>query len=310
MKPSKKILILGVTASGKARLAFDLAQHFQGEIISVDSMKVYRRMDIGTAKPSKEAQARVPYHMIDVVEPSESYDVATFHEQATRKMGQIQGRNRPAILVGGTALYIKALLFGLFAGPAADDGVRQRLKQRIEREGLDSVHRGLAGIDPPAASRIDPHDERRIVRALEVFELTGRPISSLQTQFDGGEIPGDWTVIGLRRDKALESQRINARVKKMVQAGLIEEVQSLLSEEPSLSKQTRAAIGYAEIIDHLAGRMDREGSVERIKINTRRLAKGQRTWFKTFAFVHWITLADPSTPEEILGKALDVLGTV
>lgn len=299
---------MGVTASGKGRLAFDLAQHLRGEIISVDSMKVYRRMDVGTAKPSKEAQSRVPYHMIDVVEPSEAYDVATFYEQATRMMEQIQRRERPAILVGGTALYIKALLFGLFAGPAADDVVRQRLKQRIEREGLDSLHRELLRVDPPAAARINPHDERRIIRALEVFELAGRPISSLQTQFDGGEIATEWTVIGLRRDKDLESRRINARVKAMVQGGLIEEVRSLLSEEPSLSKQARSAIGYAEIIDHLAGIMDREECVERIKINTRRLAKGQRTWFKTFPFVHWITLTDQSTPEEILREALGVLG--
>ena len=148
MTPSKRILVMGVTASGKGRLAFDLAQHLRGEIISVDSMKVYRRMDVGTAKPSKEAQSRVPYHMIDVVEPSEAYDVATFYEQATRMMEQIQRRERPAILVGGTALYIKALLFGLFAGPAADDAVRQRLKQRIEREGLDSLHGELVRVDP------------------------------------------------------------------------------------------------------------------------------------------------------------------
>ena len=310
MTHAKKILILGVTASGKASLAFDLARHLHGEIVSVDSMKVYRRMDIGTAKPSKEAQARVPYHMIDVAEPSESYDVATFHEQATRKMEQIQLRKRPAILVGGTALYIKALLFGLFAGPAADDAVRQRFKQRVETEGLDSLHRELARVDPAAAGRINSNDERRIVRALEVFELTGQPISSLQTQFDGREIPSEWTVIGLRRDKALESRRINARVKEMVKAGLIEEVQSLLSEEPRLSKQARSAIGYTEVIDHLAGKMDWEGSIERIKINSRRMAKGQRTWFKTFPFVHWITLTDQSTSEEILRQSLGVLGSV
>jgi len=202
------------------------------------------------------------------------------------------------------------LLFGLFAGPAADDGVRERLKQRIDREGLDSLHRGLAGVDPPAASRIDPHDERRIVRALEVFELTGQPISSLQTQFDGGEIPGDWTVIGLRRDKAIESLRINARVKKMVQAGLIEEVQSLLSEEPSLSKQTRAAIGYAEIIDHLAGRMTLAEAAEMIKINTRRLVKAQRTWFKRFREIEWIDLDTDDTAAEVAGKLLDRRGSL
>ena len=307
MTLSKKILLLGVTASGKARLAFDLARHLHGEIVSVDSMKIYRRMDIGTAKPSKEAQLKVPYHMIDVVEPSEPYDVATFYERATREMDKIQLRRRPTILVGGTAMYIKALLYGLFAGPGADDAVRQRLKQRVEAQGLDSLHQELARVDPAAAGRINPKDERRIVRALEVFELTGQPISSLQTQFDAAKTPSEWIIIGLRRDKTLESQRINARVKKMVEAGLVREVQSLLSEEPCLSKQTRSAIGYAEIIDHLAGGMDIERTIEQIKISTRRLAKGQRTWFKTFPFVHWITLDDESTAEKTLHRTLRIL---
>ncbi len=304
---ARKILILGVTASGKARLGFNLARQLDGEIISIDSMKVYRRMDIGTAKPSVDVRRQIPYHLIDVVEPSESFSVAMFLEHTEQAVLDILSRGRPVIGVGGTALYIKTLLFGLFEGPGSDETLRNELRARAETEGLAKLHCELAAIDPTAAERINPNDARRIIRAIEVFRLTGKPISSFQTQFDTQKPEHDWTVIGLRREKSEESHRINARAKKMIDEGLVDEVRALLSEDPPLSQQARAAIGYAEITDHLNGKFSLEDALERIKINTRRLAKGQRTWFKTFRDVHWLDIAPEETPEDILERALSSL---
>jgi len=311
------ILILGVTASGKGRLAFDLADSMGAEIISIDSMKVYRRMNIGTGKPPDEARRRIKYHLIDIVEPSDSFSVGTFLDAALQAIEQIRNRNRPVVAVGGTALYIKALLYGLFEGPPSDEQIRTRLKAQAQAEGLYELHRQLREIDPDAAERIHPNDAKRIIRALEVHQITGRPISSLQQQWpEGGgrasevgdrESRHNWTIIGLRREKNEENSRINTRAKRMIDAGLVDEVKALLAEDRPLSKQARCAIGYAEIVEHLAGRMSLEEAVELIKKNTRRLAKGQRTWFKTFKDVNWLDIEAEEPAEEILNRAKTIL---
>jgi len=300
------VLILGVTGAGKGRLAFELAQATGAEIVSIDSMKVYRRMDIGTAKPPKEARQRVKYHLIDIVEPSESFSAGLFLEQAQEAMEQIKARNRPVVAVGGTALYIKALLYGLFDGPAGDERIRNQLRRRAEDEGLERLYCELQKIDPAAAERISAGDARRIIRALEVYELTGKPISSLQKQWMQ-DTPCRWTIIGLRRGKAEENKRINERVRKMINAGLVDEVKSLLAEDKPLSLQARCAIGYAEIIDYLNGQISLEDAIELIKKNTRRLAKGQRTWFKSFRNVHWLDIEPDESAEEILARTKKLL---
>ena len=297
------ILILGVTASGKGRLAFDLAQSLGAEIISIDSMKVYRRMDVGTAKPPQEVRQRIKYHLIDIVEPSDSFSVGAFREAALEAMKQIKSRNMPVIAVGGTALYIKALLYGLFEGPGTDQQIRAELNSRAEAEGLAELHRELTKIDPIAAERINPNDSKRIIRALEVYQLTGKSISSLQKQWDSSQTKHDWTIIGLRREKTDASSRINKRVKKMIDAGFVDEVKALLAEEKPLSKQARCAIGYAEIIEYLNGHISLEEATELIKKNTRRLAKNQRTWFKTFKNVQWLDIEPDESPEKILIRA-------
>ena len=295
------VLILGVTASGKGRLAFGLAKSVGAEIISIDSMKVYRRMDVGTAKPPKEARAALKYHLIDVVEPSDSFSVGAFLELAYKAIEQIKSRKKPIIAVGGTALYIKALLYGLFEGPGTNEQIRAELRARAQAEGLAQLHRELTKIDPVAADRINPNDSKRIIRALEVYKTTGKPISSLQKQFNAKKPVHDWTIIGLRREKIDANNRINRRVKKMIAAGLVDEVRSLLAEEKPLSPQARCAIGYAEIIDYLTGQIGLENATELIKKKTRRLAKNQRTWFKTFKNVHWLDIE----PNEPLEKTLD-----
>ena len=304
------ILILGVTASGKGRLAFDLAEYLGAEIISIDSMKVYRRMDIGTAKPSKEARQHVKYHLIDVVEPSDSFSVGAFIDDASDAREQINSRNRKIVAVGGTALYVKSLLYGLFDGAGTDEKIRAELRARAETEGLAELHRELTKIDPAAAERINPNDAKRIIRALEVYQLTGKPISSFQKQWQQRQMKHDWTIIGLRREKADASSRINKRVKNMIDAGLVDEVKSLLDDEKPLGQQARCAIGYAEIIEHLSGQASLEDAIESIKINSRRLAKGQRTWFKTFQDVHWLDIAEDETPEQILNRTKKLLGEI
>ena len=304
------ILILGVTASGKSRLAFDLAEHFDAEIISIDSMKVYRRMDIGTAKPPKQARELIKYHLIDVVEPSDSFSVGAFLDAASDAMDQIKKNNKKIIAVGGTALYIKSLLYGLFEGAGTNEQIRTELRARAEAEGLGELHRDLMKIDPIAAERINPNDAKRIIRALEVYQITGKPISSFQKQWEQRQIKHGWTIIGLRREKIHASSLINRRVKMMIDAGLVDEVKSLLDEDKPLGKQARCAIGYAEIIEHLNGRIGLEEAIESIKVNTRRLAKGQRTWFKTFQNVHWLDIANDETPEQTLTRTKSLLSNI
>ncbi|MBN1435635.1 MAG: tRNA (adenosine(37)-N6)-dimethylallyltransferase MiaA [Sedimentisphaerales bacterium] len=301
-------LIMGCTASGKGKLAFELARRWGAEIISIDSMKVYRRMDIGTAKPSMDRREQVPHHLIDVVEPWESFSVGRYVELADKARAEIQDRQRPIISAGGTALYIRAMLEGLFDGPPANAEIRDRLQTEAQTEGTHELHRRLTEIDPEAAGKIHPNDLKRIVRALEVWELTGKPISSYHGQFRSGKYRHPWRLIGLRREPADASGRINQRVKKMVAEGLVEEVKSLLAEPKGLSEQASQAVGYAEIINYLRHGGELQDAVEKIKINTRRLAKSQRTWFRSFAEVLWVDAAVDDTVERVADRVEAMLG--
>lgn len=331
------VLIVGVTASGKGRLAFDLARQIGAEIVSIDSMKVYRRMDIGTGKPPAQVRRQVRHHLIDVVEPSEAFSVGRFLELADAAIERIKSAGKPVIAVGGSAMYIKALLYGLFEGPGTDEKIRRELKRRIAVEGTAALHAELAAIDPLAGERIRPNDARRIIRALEVYQLSGEPISALQQQgWTGDPIPasagtslslrrqgqkerkmgtqdayrGHWKIIALRRDKADANSRINTRVKRMIEQGLVNEVKALLAEDRPLSRQARSAIGYAEIIDYLAGAMSLDKAIEKIKINTRRFAKSQRTWFKAFRSINWLDVAGTEGSEQVLERAIKMLDSL
>lgn len=292
--------MLGCTGSGKGNVARTLAGILHAEIVSVDSMKVYRRMDIGTATPPPASRADIPHHLIDVVEPSDEFSVARFVELAERAIADVHSRNKITLAVGGTALYIKSLSEGLFEGPGADEALRNTLKRRAAEEGTESLHAELAEVDPEAADRIHRNDERRIVRALEVYHLTGKPISSHQAQWSAGRRSDfDMTFVGLRHERDAQNRRINARVRKMMDMGLVDEVLSLLAESKPLSTQAAQAVGYAEMIRHLRGEWELDYAVEQIKINTRRLAKHQRTWFRRFADVHWIDLDEQFDPAAV-----------
>ncbi len=296
--------ILGCTACGKASVGQEIARRIGAQIVSVDSMKVYRRMDIGTAKPSQAVRKEIPHHCVDVAEPAEGFSVADYVQQADAAIEAVHAAGATALAVGGTNLYIKALSEGLFEGPSADPQVRQALKARAAAEGTPALHQELTSIDPEAASRIHPNDERRIVRALEVHKLTGQPISQLQSQWDQGGHRYECTFVGLRRDKDNLNRRINARVRRMMEAGLISEVEALLAEPGGLSTQAAAAVGYAELINHLHGEWTLDHAVERIKINTRHLAKNQRTWQRRFADVHWFDVAEDDAAGALADRVL------
>ena len=300
------LLLIGCTASGKSDVGIHLAGMLGAEIVSADSMMVYRRMDIGTAKPTPQQRSAVPHRLIDVVEPSEPFSVADYVERADEVISQLRDRGGRPLVVGGTALYLKALTEGLFAGPSADLEFRRELRRRAQREGVPALHAELAAVDPNAAARIHRNDLRRVERALEVYGLSGKPISVLQQQW-GQTRRYDCRFVGIRRAVDDLNHRINRRVRQMIDDGLVAEVRRLLAEPAPLSRQARQALGYAQIIDHLEGRCSLEDAVEQIKILTRRFGKGQRTWFRRFDSVEWLDVEPDESPESIAGRARKVL---
>lgn len=276
-------LIVAPTAGGKSELAVRLALELatrgitQAEIITADSMQVYRGMDIGTAKPSVAERRGVPHHLIDLVEPDdpEPFTVDRWLELAEACIADVRARGRLPIVVGGTNLYVKALLEGLFEGPGANPELRASLAA-LSREEL---RRRLESLDPLAAARIHPNDLRRTIRALEVHEATGKPISEHHEQWDAGRVRPDAHLIGLEWPNEAISRRINARVRDMVERGLEQEVRTLW-EAGKLGSQAREALGYKQLIAHFEGRAGLEEAIEAIKIETRRFAKNQRTWLR------------------------------
>ncbi len=306
------IVILGCTASGKAGLGRALAAELGGEVVSLDSMKIYRGMDVGTAKPPADERTRVRHHLIDVADPWESFSVARFVEQADQAVADIHARGRPAIAVGGTMLYFKCWYEGIFEGPPADAEFRKSLRAHSANVGLDVLHAELARVDPEAAERIHRNDYRRIERALEVYHVTGTPISTLQHQWDAGgprRTDWHWTLIGLTRSREAANRRINARVKRMLDAGLVDEARRIWSDPRGVGPQARQAVGYYELFDHFAGKLTLDEAVERIKIDTRRLAKQQRTWLKRVANVHWLDADELDDPNQLLAEAKRVIST-
>ncbi len=283
-EPPATLVVLGPTASGKSALAEAVAAAVGGEIVSVDSMQVYRGMDIGTAKPTAAERARVRYHGVDLVEPTDEFTVARFVDLADATIADAARRSVPLVATGGTPLYYKALFEGLFDGPPADASVRDRL--RAERGEL--LHRRLAEVDPAAAGRIHVNDQKRLVRALEVFELTGRPISSFQTDWADPQERHPTARFGLSWDKDVINRRINARVKAMLAGGWLDEVRDLLDRHGELSPTAGEATGYRELVQHVQGKRSLEDATEAIKTGTRQLARRQMKWFRRFPNVTWI----------------------
>ena len=300
MPRHKLIVILGPTAVGKTALSLALAKHLGTEIISGDSMLVYRGFDIGSAKPSMEEQMGIPHHLIDIREPWEGYSVVDFKEEAEEVIGELDGRGKIPILAGGTGLYIKSLLEGYrFSERPADALYRQRLEELAKAHGRAYVHGMLREMDAAAAARLSANDLHRVIRALEVASLGNGSISQEKTWEEHGALVYDAYVVGLRRDRQKLYGRIDLRVDEMVSAGLFEETRELLSRGIGEDTQAMKGIGYREAVCFLRGRLTREEAIFKIKQSTRHFAKRQITWYRKMPYIHWYDV-DALTEGELL----------
>lgn len=277
--PAEIIALVGPTASGKTAIAIELARRLDAEIVGADSRQVYRRLDIGSAKPTPAQRAAVPHHLLDVAEPDEDFDCARYRALASAAIEEIHGRGRRVLVVGGTGLYVKVLRQGLFPGPARDQALRARLKAEEEQQ-PGSLHRRLAEVDPASAARLHPRDRVRLVRALEVHALSGRPISAWQEEhrFERGGIA--MRVIALEVPREELARRIEARCQAMVKEGLVAEVEGLFAAGLDPTLPSLRSPGYAEIGEFVRGLCSREDAVARMAQATRRLAKRQATWWR------------------------------
>lgn len=300
------IFLMGPTASGKTDLAVELVRRLPLEIISVDSAMVFRGMDIGTAKPDAQTLAEAPHRLIDILDPAEAYSAARFREDALAQMAEISAAGRIPLLVGGTMLYFRALQQGLATLPEADPGVRARLEQEARLRGWQALHERLAEVDPDSAQRIHPNDPQRLQRALEVYELSGQPLSQLwRTQQEAGLPYRPVKLVVAPDDRPALHQRIALRFEQMLQQGLVEEVEALYHrgdlgpELPSIR-----CVGYRQVWQYLAGELSREAMSERGIVATRQLAKRQFTWLRSEQNLQWFATFDGRLVEKVL-KFLD-----
>jgi len=309
MQKHKLIVILGPTAVGKTDLSIALAKHLDTEILSGDSMLVYRGFDIGSAKPSREEMKGVPHHLIDIREPWECYSTVDFQKEASRVVEEVNEKGKIPILAGGTGLYVKSLLEGyLFSQRGGNEEYRQHMETLLRERGKEYIHGFLAEIDPETASRLHVNDTRRIIRALEVADSGKERISRRRSWEEDGTLAYDAYVVGLRRDRKNLYDRINARVDAMVSAGLFDEVKGLLSRGITEDMQGMKGIGYKETVMFLKGEITREEAVEKIKISTRHFAKRQMTWYRKMPYIHWYDVDDVPGEKLLSSVEADVEG--
>ncbi len=298
------IVICGPTGVGKTSTTIRLGQAFGGEIINADSMQVYRRMDIGTAKPTAAEQACVPHHLVDLVDPDHQFNAAAFAARGHTIIARLHQQGKLPFLAGGTGLYIKALLYGLFDTVPRDQPLRKRLKEELDQRGSQQMHSRLAACDPLTAARLHPNDKVRILRALEVFESTGRPMVAWQQEHRFSETHYRVLKIGLTRERSQLYQRIDQRVDVMLAQGLEAEVRELLNNGYPSSLKSMQSIGYRHLCDYLEGRSSLETAVRTLKRDTRRYAKRQLTWFMADPEILWFE------PEQTVSIAETIEGFI
>lgn len=295
----RPVAVVGPTASGKTAAAVELAGRIEAEIISADSMAVYLGMNIGTAKPTAQERRGVPFHMIDVVPPDEPFTVADFQDRAVKLVDELLAERRVPLIVGGTGLYIRAVIDGLnIPGPGPNQEFRERLEKTAAEQGSGYLHEQLARIDPVTAARLHPNDAKRIIRALEVYEQSGVPMSEAieQTKPPTPRYP-DAVLLGLTMDREKLYRRIEDRVDEQIRMGLVEEVRGLLAKGYDVDLPAMQGLGYKEIAGYLKGDYDLATAVDLLKRNTRRFAKRQYTWFRADARIDWINVDDLSPSE-------------
>jgi tRNA dimethylallyltransferase len=290
------IVICGPTGIGKTSAAIATAERYNAEIIGADSMQIYRQLDMGTAKPTPAEQSRIPHHMINVAEPDEPFDASQYLHLAREIVSNLHDRGVVPLVVGGTGLYIKALLYGLFEAEKPDERIRQLLKAEAESVGCEEMHRRLSRIDPEAAGRIHPHDTLRIIRALETYEQTGQTLSEYHRKHGFPDSPYSVLKIGLNIEREELYKRINQRVNLMIAENLVEEVKGLMDRGYSEDLKSMQSLGYRHMVDYLRGRLDWEEAVRTMKRDTRRYAKRQLTWLRADPQIVWTT---PDRIEEL-----------
>ena len=303
MKKPSAIFLMGPTASGKTDLAIQLRQHLPVEVISVDSALIYRGMDIGTAKPTKEEQALAPHRLIDILDPCESYSAMNFRADALREMAEITAQGKIPLLVGGTMLYYKALIEGLSPLPSADPQIRETIEAKAQQLGWAALHQELAKIDPIAAARINPNDSQRINRALEVFYISGKSLTELTAE-KGEELPYEFLQFAISpEDRAVLHQRIELRFHKMMQQGFLDEVTALFKRgDLNIDMPSIRCVGYRQMWEHLQGDYDLDEAIFRGICATRQLAKRQITWLRGWQTP--VTWLDSLKPTEALATVL------
>lgn len=299
--------LVGPTAAGKSELALAVAERAGAELVSLDSMLVYRGMDVGTAKPDAAMCERVPHHMLDLVEPSERFDVQRFLEELGPRLAALAAREKRVLFVGGTAFYLKALTHGLFEGPPADLELRARLEAEADEVGLEALHERLRSVDRESAERLHPNDRRRVVRALEIHEQTGRPLSDWQREWRdaaGRSTPGrERRLVGVGREAAELEAAIPRRIAAMLDAGWVEEARAV-RDGPGFGPTAIQALGYAEVLRLADGELSRAECAELVATRTRQFARKQRTWYRKFDDIAWLE----GSPQERCDRALERFG--
>lgn len=306
MNKKTVIVIVGPTASGKTSLSIEIAKKLDGEIVSADSMQIYKNMDIATAKPTKEEMQGVPHHLIGIIEPSETFSVASYKEAALSEIEKIFEKGKQPIVVGGTGFYVDTLVKNTTFFDFDKNDIREKLVRRLKNEGIEVLFDELKKVDPESSERLHINDSKRILRALEVFYATGKTIS-MQTELSHKkESDYNWLIIGLTADdREVLYSRINLRVDLMLDMGLLEETESFYSNP--LSSTSKQAIGYKELKPYFDGEMTLDEAVENLKRETRRYAKRQLTWFRRNPEINWIKI-DGKSKSELLNEALQIIG--
>ena len=303
----KIIAVAGPTASGKTALAVEIAKRFDGEVVSCDSMQIYKYMDIGTAKATAREQAIVPHHMIDFAEPDEKFSVADFVRLARECIDEIHSRGKLPILAGGTGLYMDSVIENIeFADFGSDQGFRENMHKMAETDGNDAVHALLAEKDPEAAEKIHPNNIRRVIRALEVCHLTGKTFTQVNKE-SRRQAMYDALILGIDAERQVLYDRINLRVDKMLDEGLLAEVRKLYDMGISRDTTAMQAIGYKELIEYFDGKATLEEAIEKIKMESRRYAKRQLTWFRRNSNIHWVSIGEENWIEKVCEKCFTFL---
>lgn len=301
------VVIVGPTAVGKSRMAIPLAHALGTDILTADSRQVYRGMDIGMDKPPVEQRGGVPHRLIDVVEPDEPFNVGEYRRLALREIARLHDEGRVPLMVGGTGLYVRAIVRGLWDGPPADWDYRHRLTDLARVEGSEALYRQLAQVDPELAARLHPCDEIKIIRALEAYHVTGRRLSDLHREHGFAETPFSTLLIGLIRDRQELYRRIDARVDEQLENGLVEETRRLLAQGYGRQLGSMKGLGYRQISGYLAGDYPYDEGVRLLKRDTRHFAKRQLTWFRKEPDIRWLEIQEQESTEAVVARLIAVV---